>query len=220
MTDRSRSGISSGIQYVGYWLLGVLLFFSLLLLIGLFQGFISPQYINSLSTILLVSVTGIYAFLTWLLVIENRRARREQRAPSFSIDTDLFGPRIKNIGNGPAVDLEVEFALTSEEQRTETVISRDNLIPGDTVWIAKEPFAAVTDEKSDISDKFSKIEISINYSDMFGKPGSCYLEYEIKELLTEKTMRSEEQQIANNLEKINTTLDRLLDQESIEQDQE
>ena len=202
---------SDRLRYASYIMIASLLFASAGLSIATFYFSTSIEIINSLSTILLVTITGIYAFLTWMLVVENRRARREQQSPSFVVNSDIFGPRIENIGNGPAQDLEIVLTLVSEDDRAQTVIKQDGLIPGDHIWVSELPFAAISDGSDKIHTQYDTLSIELSFADMFGRSDTLTLEYNTETLVSDESQKPPEQQIANNLEKINTTLDRMVD---------
>lgn len=66
--------------------------------------------INAVATVILVVITGVYAFLTWRLVKETRSAREQEAAPALNLDVAPFSfgawvPKIENLGNGPALDV-------------------------------------------------------------------------------------------------------------------
>jgi hypothetical protein len=222
MSGRLDRPFGDRLRYTGYALLGGLVLVTAALALAVFRASISPESVNSLSTILLVTITGIYAFLTWMLVVENRRARRERHSPSFVVEADIFGPRIRNVGNGPARDLEITLTLVSDDDRVRTVVRRDGLVPDDDVWVSELPFAAIGDELDDVHDRYESLEVNVSFEDMFGRPDSRTLTYTTETLIADESRGSPDQRIANNLEKINTTLERALDdeRETREQDDE
>jgi hypothetical protein len=90
--------------------------------------------ISAISTVVLVIVTGVYAYLTWGMVRETRRARKQEVMPVINLDVEPFSigawaPKIENIGNGPAID--VTGTVTLEPGGEEHEIQSKNIPAGD-----------------------------------------------------------------------------------------
>lgn len=74
------------------------------------------EIISGWSSVVLVVVTAIYAGLTWKLVRETKDARQQEIMPAISLELEsvIHGavtPVLKNIGNGPAREVNTELQL-------------------------------------------------------------------------------------------------------------
>jgi len=75
---------------------------------------IHPSDVNIIATLLLVLVTAFYAYWTWRMVGEMKRAREEETAPYliaslFPITQQSVKLQIHNAGRGPALNVEADI---------------------------------------------------------------------------------------------------------------
>ncbi len=64
----------------------------------------------------LVLITGYYAFQNRQMAVEMRRSREATVRPKLAVDVHLLTPmyamaRVTNVGQGPALDVDVELAF-------------------------------------------------------------------------------------------------------------
>jgi len=72
------------------------------------------QWIQIGASLILAILTGIYVYLTKKILYEMKKARKEEKKPYIVIDVDIprvpiFNLIMKNIGTGPAKNVEVKF---------------------------------------------------------------------------------------------------------------
>lgn len=205
-----------GTNWTGAVLLGSLLALLLILSIAVFTGYLAAATVNSLSTIALVGITGVYAYLTWRLVSETHQARKDENAPVIILQVDSYGPKILNVGNGTAVDLSADLELHptdsdsyTGENRPSLSIDREYLPVGEEIWITDRPFLNLPDEDSSVHNSYQKLSVEASYYDVLGNAFTPEKEYSLDELggdeIPEKTPL---QDIATELAAINTTLEK------------
>ncbi|WP_408957557.1 hypothetical protein [Natrinema sp. 74] len=121
--------------------------------------------INAVSTVVLVIVTGVYAYLTWGMVRETRRARKQEVTPVMNLDIEPFSigawaPKIENIGNGPAIDVDgtVKLHPGGEEHNIQT----KNIPSGDFTGSLSPQIA------EDAHEDYESLVVEGSYRDVFG----------------------------------------------------
>jgi predicted transcriptional regulator len=95
---------------------------------------IPPSWIQAASTVILVIVTGAYVIQTKNLVDETREARKREVMPILNLDLEpyaigVMGPKVENIGNGPAVELDATIQLKPDGEKYS--ITSKNIASGD-----------------------------------------------------------------------------------------
>lgn len=133
--------------------------------------------INASATVILVLVTAVYAFLTWRMVVETRRARQQEVTPVFNlsvkpISIGAWAPAIENVGNGPALDVEATLTLEpgGEEHRVET----KNIPEGD--------FAGSMNPRigEDTHEEYDSLVVEGEYTDVFGERSTFDESYDLE----------------------------------------
>jgi len=133
--------------------------------------------VNAISTVVLVIVTGVYAYLTWGMVRETRRARKQEVMPVMNLDVEPFAigawaPKIENVGNGPAIDVTgtVQFEPGGEEHE----IQSKNIPAGD--------FTGSLDPKvhEESHEKYDSMTVTGEYTTVFGDTESFEESYDLE----------------------------------------
>lgn len=165
-------------------LLGILVITVIVLLFGAYQGLFQLTFITAIANSVLVLVTGVYAALTYLLVRETRRARRQEIMPVFTAGIDpLPGREVKyhvvllNIGNGPAQDLEATLELVPDGARGS--IQSLNVVPGGKIG-AHDPFDSIEVLPEQLKP-YEELRIRGCYKDLFGNSHDFSLVLDLKD---------------------------------------
>jgi len=124
------------------------------------------SFVSTGSSVILALVTAAYVILTWSLVTETRDARKQEIMPIFALELEGYavgalGPKLRNIGNGPATSVSATFQLKPNGQEHQT--SSKNVAPGDFVG-SLDPKVPV-DPDSD----FEELCVSGTYTNVFGE---------------------------------------------------
>lgn len=159
---RTLQAIVGAILFIISLILGAFLYAS-------YTGVLEPMFVSAVATAALVLVTAVSVCLTLLLLSEERQARQQEIMPSFKIELQGFylgqyGIAIRNIGNGPAQDVEATLALKPNGEKRK--ITYPNVDSGDIIPVPK-PFE---DAKlnSDTLDGFDRIVIEGDCKDIIG----------------------------------------------------
>ncbi|WP_152420752.1 hypothetical protein [Haloferax sulfurifontis] len=136
------------------------------------------SFVSTGSSVILALVTAAYVILTWSLVTETRDARKQEIMPIFALEMEGYavgalGPKLRNIGNGPATSVSATFQLKPSGQEHQA--SSKNVAPGDFVG-SLDPKVPV-DPDSD----FEELCVSGTYTNVFGeeKPFSDSIDLEM-----------------------------------------
>ncbi|WP_134670423.1 helix-turn-helix transcriptional regulator [Halorussus marinus] len=132
--------------------------------------------INAVSTVVLVIVTGVYAYLTWGMVRETRRARKQEVTPVMNLDVEPFSigawaPKIENIGNGPAIDVNGTVKLHPDGEEHE--IQTKNIPSGDFTGSLSPNVSENTHEE------YESLVVEGSYRDVFGDRDTFKETYEL-----------------------------------------
>lgn len=123
------------------------------LLVSVFDSIISTTaQIQAIASVALFMVTGAYVFLTRQLVTETRDAREQEIKPVLSLTTEGFSieksvPVIKNIGGGPAIDVNATVELIPDGPSG--TIQSKTLAPGEKAASATPEVTRETAENYD-----------------------------------------------------------------------
>lgn len=140
--------------------------------------------INSIATVLLVGITAVYAYLTYELVRETTQGRKDAVVPVIKLSVDEWGPKLSNIGNGPAVDLYACLTLDGDGQSDEKFeIKEKNLRAGDEIEILDHPFVTIPDPNGDANRNYDYLNIYWECNDIFGHSESDRKAYELDDLI-------------------------------------
>jgi len=162
-------------------------------------------FVNTGSSVILALVTAAYVILTWSLVIETRDARKQEVMPIFALEPEGYalgalGPKLKNIGNGPATSISATFQLKPDGQ--EHQVSSKNVAPGDFVGSLNPQVPMDSD-----SD-FKELRVSGTYTNVFGEEKPLNDSINLKMFLqnTDADSLMGRDQSAEELKKINRNL--------------
>jgi hypothetical protein len=117
-------------------------------------GFVGSATVGTVTNVVLALLTGTYALLTLLLVVETRWAREEENEPIIVFVGDELGVRLLNIGSGLAREVSLQFSLIDEEGSVESGfgIERHRFVePGEQRFVENATIAEFADETSETS---------------------------------------------------------------------
>lgn len=130
--------------------------------------------ISEWATIGLLIVTGIYASLTFLILGEQRKARRELFKPKLYAKLYYHQPvipyiKVTNVGKGSALDADIK--ITTEPKNDEISWHTEFLEPNEyQCFMLKEVTI------SEIIKKYNKIIVKTNYRDIYEKSKPIFQE--------------------------------------------
>jgi hypothetical protein len=138
-----------------------------------FTGNLSGSEATAIGTVLLVVITGGYAAATYLLLVETKKARQQEIIPMFKLDLKgvsigKMGVAVKNIGNGPARDINATIRL--HPNGGENTVGYLNVATGDFLPFP-EPFENQL-LTSEVIESYDKITIEGTCKDLMGKEHS------------------------------------------------
>lgn len=113
----------------------------------------------------MVLVTAAYVGLTWRLVQETRDAREQEAQPVLKLELEPYfhgalTPTIKNVGNGPATDLDATIKLNPQGEQNQ--VRTKNLSAGDSISFFRPGVG--TDHED-----YDNLTVEGKYSTIFGK---------------------------------------------------
>jgi len=175
-------------------------------LIGVSGPFTGLQsFVNTGSSVILAFVTAAYVILTWSLVTETRDARKQEVMPIFALELEGYaigtaGPKLKNIGNGPATSVSATFQLKPDGEEYQA--SSKNVAPGDFVG-SLDPKVPL-----DPDSNFEELHVSGTYTNVFGEEEPFTDSIDLKMFLqnTDADSLMERDQSVEVLKKINRNL--------------
>ena len=180
------------------------------------------DFLAKYSNVLLAVITGVYAFLTFLMVLEMRSARKNQldaNLIAFPVELGLIHAQVQlqNAGPGPALDIEITisfFPLLDIDSRiwrhpSFLVGQVENfLLPGKDIEALRE-----------IAEKHEELVINLRWKNLIGHQKSKSVTYNLHALvegwykggriIPPKDMTSQLMDIDKHLEKIHEDLNRI-----------
>lgn len=134
-----------------------------------YTGRFETAFVSAVATAALVLVTTVSVTLTLILLDEERQARKQEIMPVFKaelkgVSIGRMGIALKNIGNGPAqnIDATVEIHPNGEKQE----VQYRNVNSGDIVPIP-DPFEDVT-INNDMDEEYTHITVQGTCEDIVG----------------------------------------------------
>lgn len=130
-----------GIVVAGVFLLllvasGVLLFLT-------FVGRISGAVATLAATLTLVVLTGLYAAITYRMMVETKKGREQEIRPVLEFHAGEYMSQIKNVGGGPARTLDITLSLVPDG--VAHGIRHQSIPAGESVAVPAEPFSSIGD---------------------------------------------------------------------------
>lgn len=138
-------------------------------------GRIPTSLASLLNTGALVVITAFYALFTFYLVRESRKGREQRVAPTLVLDNRGKRPGVlvvKNIGNGPAIDLTIQARLKPGSRGPELRINRTHLPVGAAVSIFENDLHNLRSPGDELYDKYDEIVVDFDYTIKTGKSDS------------------------------------------------
>lgn len=174
-----------------------------------YVGLFSPSFVSAVATSGLVLVTAVSVILTISLLNEQSKARKQEIIPAFKLGTKgiALGKRgiiARNIGNGPAQNIEV--TVTVQPQNIETSFEYPNVATGEILPIG-DPFSDDFD-----LEQVDKIAISGECEDIMGEIHHIWDEEAVRDIssdeyiLTRDTQEKSLKDISNEVKKIRKEL--------------
>lgn len=115
---------------------------------------------SAFASVFLAVVTALYTSFTRKQVNEAQKSRKQEIVPVFELDIDYYamssiGVILRNIGNGPARNVEVTLILEPDEIEEE--VRNKNVRAGDFIGIA-DPFETVPMNPDEL-DRFDELRV-------------------------------------------------------------
>ena len=151
------------------------------------------DYSNSILLILnfvLVLITGIYAFLTWRMVVEMRKARESQSDSTVIASPIPLAPiyaqvQVKNEGPSSALDIELRIALDPPLDTTERIWNYSALTANQVelfyLPLVKEPNGLPSLQQ--LAVKHERMIISLKWKTILGQAKSSNISYSLQDLV-------------------------------------
>jgi hypothetical protein len=98
---------------------------------------------TAIATVLLVVLTGVYATVTYQMMLETRKSRKQEIMPVFEFQSEEIRSYIQNVGGGPARKLDLTISLLPADKSVR--VKRQSLPAGATIAITAEPFSSLAD---------------------------------------------------------------------------
>lgn len=214
---------------------------ALALLYFILTGTVSGAEATAIATVLLVLLTGGYATVTYLMVLETRKASEQEIQPALDFQARELASTIVNSGNGPARNLDI--TLTLEPAGDSHTVQRQSLPAGGAVAIPMEPYSSLgargyqdlqlraTDMEwedideddpdfwEDLDEPYQRLTLEGTCEDVWGNTHHITEEYQIYDLTegtagaVEPSMDKEEslEQIAVELSRLRAVIDGFTD---------
>lgn len=115
---------------------GVLLFLT-------FVGRISGAVATLAATLTLVVLTGLYAAITYRMMVETKKGREQEIRPVLEFHAGEYMSQIKNVGGGPARNLDITLSLVPEG--VTHGIRHQSIPAGESIAVPAEPFSSIGD---------------------------------------------------------------------------
>jgi hypothetical protein len=145
--------------------------------------------INAAAVVGLVGVTTYYAVQTRRTVKEMELTRESTVVPNLFLEVTTMGagypmPRVKNLGVGVALDLEIVFSQTYKDDTQTRKWQWQALAPGEY-----KQFFLWNDQRDPMTghqaiDHHASVALSASYSDILGKRYECVETVDLAEYMT------------------------------------
>jgi len=179
----------------------------------------SLDILTKYSNLILVIITGIYAYLTWKMVLEMKKARENQSdanliaspIPMNSVYTQV---QLENVGPGPAFNIELSISLEPSLQTLPRIWKHPAFLVGkkELFLLPVENIGGTLPSLREISEKHEKLIINVKWKNVFGKDKFSSGIYKLNELsegwykagllIQPEDMPTQTKEIVNKLGKI------------------
>ncbi|EMA12335.1 hypothetical protein [Haloarcula marismortui] len=140
---------------------------AVIILLGLATAVLTSEITGpeatALSTILLAVLTAWYAVTTRELVEETRLAKKREHQPALEIKVLPSGPRLTNLGSGPAFRIKAHVTLDSEHYKR---VKAKQLAPGDFIRISGDPYERLPTDET-LRSEYDALHLEGTYKDIF-----------------------------------------------------
>jgi hypothetical protein len=115
------------------------------LLYAAFEEIIDGGTASLSASLLLVILTGAYAFITLWMTHETKKSRRQEIQPVLEFRPHEHRSTIVNLGSGPARN--IDLTLTLEPKGESHRVQWQSLAPQQEIAIPAEPFSSIADRE-------------------------------------------------------------------------
>ena len=165
------------------------------------------SYLSQYANLILIAITAIYATLTFFMLIEMRKARKNELRPYIQAALEFYGEsestiilKIQNIGKGAAIGVAVEYSLKLSED-VKLVWKYPLLSSGD---VKKIYIPELNKEKTvmlkEAIKKYNEIIVKICYKDVFNEKHEKVSHINLKEFEEGLSGTIKESSIEENLD--------------------
>jgi hypothetical protein len=147
------------------------------------------DFLVEYSNLILVIITGVYAYLTYRMVLEMKKAREDQADANLIASPIPFGPlyaqiQLKNAGLGPALDVELIIAFEPQLQTIPKTwkYSAFSVNQIENFLLPQEESSGALETLRDAATKHNTVEIKLKWKNIFGRRKSFNASYNLNEL--------------------------------------
>lgn len=146
--------------------------------------------LTTYSNLILVIITGVYAYLTWRMVKEMKIARENQIDSNVIAFPTTMGQihalvHLENAGPGIALDVELSISLDPPHQKATNIWKHPALPVGqkELFLFPYETGSSGIESLKQLSEKHEKIVITIKWNNVFGHSKAFHSTYGLSDLI-------------------------------------
>jgi len=137
--------------------------------------------------LVLVVITGIYAYLTWRMVSEMRSARENQVDANVIASPVPFGSvyaqvQMQNAGPGPALDVELSVSLHPPLETDKRTWRYPALLVNQKQHFLLSTGEGGIDALQELGEKHEDVLVEVKWKNIFGRERSFSESYNLREL--------------------------------------
>lgn len=83
--------------------------------------------------------TSLYVLITYGLLAETTRQRKQEIQPAFALDVEGRGVRVTNVGNGPALDTSITLKVITNVQSNTVSTGNQDIPSGESILLSRGP---------------------------------------------------------------------------------
>lgn len=147
------------------------------------------KILTEYSNLILVVITGVYAYLTYRMVLEMKKAREDQADANLLASPIPFGPlyaqiQLRNAGLGPALDVELNIVFEPPLQTTPKTWKYPSFSVNqiENFLLPQEKGSGALETLQDAATKHNTVEIKLKWKNIFGRSKSFNASYNLNEL--------------------------------------
>ena len=170
------------------------------------------------SNLILVVITGVYAYLTWKMVSEMKKAREMQSdshliAYPVSMGTIHAQIQLENAGPGSALDVELSISLDPPLQTVKKLWRHPALLVNQKeFFLIPQNSGGSLDSLQQLGERHDNLILNLKWKNVFGHDKSSSVTYNLRELAegwynAGNLIKSED--IPSQLQKVTKSLDEI-----------